>query len=214
MSPHPTTSIRRDEAHNLVMLFKAFSLASEHQLSVASVLALVQIAVQTQSPEQPRFATPTDVARALNMSLSAVVRLLAKLAEPGGPEFLVSNRSWWRGRSDAYALTPAGKEFVSNLLASCRNADRDVAPLASIAKFETAKRHPHEPLHKLKQIDWNDEQCELRLDLPDAATIDLVTAWTKENIAENAEIFIAERKDVVIRFKSANDAVWFKLRWC
>lgn len=204
---------RRDEAHSLVMLFNAFTLASARSLSVASVLALLQIAIQTLSREQPRLATPTDVARTLNMSLSAVVRLLNKLAEPGGPEFLVSNQSLLPGRSDAYALTDAGREFVSKLIAISRRGEQDSASLNEIATFETAKRHPHEPLHKLKQLNWNEERRELQLEQPGEAVVELISSWVTDNLGEDTDIIYRDN-GMLIKFRSLNDAVWFKLRWC
>ena len=62
------------------------------------------------------------------------------------------------------------------------------------ATFGTVKRHQNEPLHKLRQIDWDEEQRKLQLEMPDFAVIDLLSEWIRDNIPDNVNLTIGHEK--------------------
>jgi DNA-binding MarR family transcriptional regulator len=202
---------KKDTAQGLASLFSILDVLQQHDLTVASAQALIVAATGTVDTDHPRPANPGDVAKSLDMSPSAVTRLLAKLSDPEGPALLISAPALTGTRSEGYVLTAKGRDFVSALLSALHGGPVNWPETHTADTFSQA-RTSDRPV-KLRKVRWDEETNTVVVIPAEAALSDEIQEWAGEFLSQPPAINIT-KEGAAMHFATASEAMYFVLRWC
>jgi DNA-binding MarR family transcriptional regulator len=205
------TLTKRGTAQSLASLFAILAEIQQRDMTAASAQAVILTAAGTVDMGNPRPATPGDVAKALDMSPSAVTRLMAKLAGSGGPSLLEPVPGPTGSRAEGYVLTPRGRDFVAALLSALNGRPVDWPETHTVATFSQTKDSDG-PV-KLRKVRWDEASHTVVVTPAEAALSDEVQEWANEFLSEKPTITVT-KEGAVLAFAAASDAMYFVLRWC
>jgi DNA-binding MarR family transcriptional regulator len=205
------TLTKRETAQSLASLFAALTVLQERDMTVASAQAVILAASGTVDMDNPRPATPSDVAKSLGMSLSAVTRLLAKLADPDGPFLLEPVPAPAGARSEGYFLTTKGRDFVAALLSAHNGRPVNWPETHTIETF--SQMRSDDGLVKLRRVRGDVETKTLVVSPAEAVFSDEVQDSFRDYLSEKPTIEVT-KEGAVLKFSTDADLMFFILRWC
>jgi hypothetical protein len=138
----------------------------------------------------------------------------SKLAEPEpeGPALLQRSGGAIGSRSEVYALTDRGKQFVNEVRSALNGPDPEPLETHTVESYAEATILKKLWTGKLRQIAWDDSRLTLTVTPIETAMSDEVSSWMKEFMSEETSRTLTDSA-VEIKFASAEEAVHFKLRW-
>jgi DNA-binding MarR family transcriptional regulator len=207
------TSSKKKLGQASARLFQIFDLLQQRDLTIASGKVLLDIYVRTADLARPHVPSPTEVAASLGMSVSAVSRLMQKLADQGGPKFLQNERVIPGSRAEAYVLTPMGQDFVRSMLTVMMDIPVQSLETHNLGSYAQARMEQRLTNVRLRQVSWDEPSLTLVVTPGSEFNSEEVQEWMTEFVSEKTNSKIV-RKNATIKFVSLTDAVYFKLRWC
>ncbi|GEO16065.1 MarR family winged helix-turn-helix transcriptional regulator [Microvirga aerophila] len=205
------TLTKRETAHGLASLFAVLTVIQHNDITATSAQAVILAAAGTVDTDNPRPASPSDVAKSLGMSLSAVTRLMAKLADPDGAALFEPVPAPIGGRSEGYVLTKKGRDFIAALLSALNGRPVDWPQTHSVTTFSQTK--DSDGVVKLRRVREDPEANTVVVTPAEAALSDEVGEWANEFLSEKPIINVT-KEGAVLKFSTASDAMYFVLRWC
>jgi DNA-binding MarR family transcriptional regulator len=205
------TLTKRETAQSLANLFAALAVLQQGDMTVTSAQAVILAASGTVDMDNPRPATPANVAKSLGMSLSAVTRLMAKLADPDGPSLLEPVPAPAGMRSEGYVLTTKGRDFIAALLSAHNGRPVNWPETHTVATFSQT-RSDDGPV-KLRRVRGDPETNTLIVSPAEAVFSDEVQDSIHEYLSEKPTIDVT-KEGAVLKFSTAADLMFFILRWC
>lgn len=145
------------------------------------------------------------------MSLSAVTRLMAKLADPDGPSLLEQVPPLKGARSEGYVLSNKGRDFVTALMIAHHGRIVDWPETHTVRTFSRTKTDDNSV--KLQKVRWDEASNTVVVSPAEAALSDELQQWAVEFLSEPPRINVT-KEGAVMQFATASDAMYFVLRWC
>ena len=206
-----TVLSRKKTALALASVFQVLEVLNRYDVTDTSAQALIIAATRTLD-EHPRPVTPSEVAKALSMTVSAVARLLAKLADEDGAALLTSDRAIPGSRAEAYVLTKKGRVFAAALLSAFEGHSVELPVTHTLKTF--AKQLDTFAAPTLRKVKWDDESLTLIVSPAEAFLSDEIQEWVNEFLSEPPTVQGLTKEGVPLKFANITDAVYFTLRWC
>jgi DNA-binding MarR family transcriptional regulator len=204
------TLTKKETAQSLASLFAALAVLHQRDMTVTSAQAVILAAAGTIDTDNPRPATPGAVAKSLGMSLSAVTRLMAKLADSGGPTLLEPVPAPTGARSEGYVLTTKGRDFIAALLSAMTGRPVDWTRTHKVATFSQT-RSDDGPV-KLRRVRADPETNTLVVSPAEAVFSDEVQQSITEYLSKKPTIEVT-KEGAVLKFSTGADMMFFILRW-
>ncbi len=204
---------QKAESQWLSRQIAVLQMLNKEGVSLPAALAFLLVAGETMQLENPRLPNVSDLKDELGMkTVSGASRVLANLTDPTGPCLIASDRGIRGARSEAFFLTPRGRDLIEKILVIISGGEVGSFEAYTLPTFAQARFVEGMDSTTLRQASWDEANTTLIL-LSATPFLEKIEEWSATFLSQHPVIEV-KGDNVVIKFNTLADAVYFKLRWC